>query len=376
MTEEKSKQLLDQAKLQDAKHQQAKKQDAAQTADQAEKASLVGERNSEKSIDQEGLQEPQPDSAADQAGTQELQPDSATDQLDSLDLSGGEPAPAGESYLASIWRRFKHHKLGMVSLGLFLLLVVLAILAPVISPYDPNAIVGGFGQPPSSEFLLGTDLSGRDVLSRLLHASRISLLAGVLVTLLSTTVGVSLGLISGFFGSWVDSIIMRFTDMVMSFPYMLLVLMFAAIFEPGLWSIILILGFVNWPGVARLVRGNVLSLRETPFIKRTQVQGLPGRIILFGEILPNTIAPILVHATSVMAFAILDEAALSFLAMGVQPPTASLGNMLGDAKSLTILTDKPWLWLPSGLVIVILVMAINFIGDALRDAVDPTTSRS
>lgn len=376
MTEEKSEQLLDQAKLQDAKHQQAKKQDAAQTADQAEKASLVGERNSEKSIDQEGLQEPQPDSAADQAGTQELQPDSATDQLDSLDLSGGEPAPAGESYLASIWRRFKRHKLGMVSLGLFLLLVVLAILAPVISPYDPNAIVGGFGQPPSSEFLLGTDLSGRDVLSRLLHASRISLLAGVLVTLLSTTVGVSLGLISGFFGSWVDSIIMRFTDMVMSFPYMLLVLMFAAIFEPGLWSIILILGFVNWPGVARLVRGNVLSLRETPFIKRTQVQGLPGRIILFGEILPNTIAPILVHATSVMAFAILDEAALSFLAMGVQPPTASLGNMLGDAKSLTILTDKPWLWLPSGLVIVILVMAINFIGDALRDAVDPTTSRS
>lgn len=295
--------------------------------------------------------------------------------------SGSSPssptgAPAGESYLASIWRRFRRHKLGMVSLGLFLLLVFLAVFAPLLAPYDPNAIVGGFGQAPSGEFLLGTDLSGRDVLSRLLYASRISLLAGILVTLLSTTVGVSLGLISGFFGSWVDSIIMRFTDMVMSFPYMLLVLMFAAIFEPGLWSIILILGFVNWPGVARLVRGNVLSLRETPFIKRTQVQGLPRRTILFGEIMPNTIAPILVHATSVMAFAILDEAALSFLAMGVQPPTASLGNMLGDAKSLTILTTKPWLWLPSGLAIVILVMAINFIGDALRDAVDPTSSRS
>ena len=152
--------------------------------------------------------------------------------------------------------------------------------------------------------------------------------------------------------------------------------MAAAIFEPGMWNIILILGFVDWPGVARLVRGNVLSLKERPFIKRSIVQGMPRRHLLLTEILPNTIAPILIHATSVMAFSILDEAALSFLGMGVQPPTASLGNMLGDAKSISILTNKPWLWVPPGLVIILTVMAINFIGDALRDAMDPTTSRS
>ncbi len=281
----------------------------------------------------------------------------------------------GESYIQSIARRFRRHKLGMVSLVFFFILALLAILAPLLAPYDPADIVSGFGRPPSEDFILGTDLSGRDVFSRLLYGTRISLLVGVMVTLISTSIGVTLGLIAGYFGSWVDAVIMRFTDMVMSFPYLLLVLMFAAIFEPGLWNIIIILGFVNWPGVARLVRGNVLSLRETNFIKRTEVQGVSKAKILFSEILPNTIAPILVYATSVMAFSILDEAALSFLGMGVQPPTASLGNMLGDAESITILTEKVWLWIPAGLVIVLLVMSINFIGDALRDAIDPTTSR-
>ena len=164
---------------------------------------------------------------------------------------------------------------------------------------------------------------------------------------------------------------MRFTDMVMSFPYILLVLVAAAIFRPGLWSIILILGFVDWPGAARLVRGNVLSLRESNFVKSSIVAGMPARHILFSEILPNTMAPILVYATSVMAISMLDEAALSFLGMGVQPPAASLGNMLNSAQSLTVLTRQPWLWIPPGLLIVILVVSINFVGDALRDALDP-----
>lgn len=284
--------------------------------------------------------------------------------------------PVGETYLASIVRRFKRHKLGMFSFYLFVILIILALFAPLIAPYDPNEFTPYFGKPPGAEHLLGTDLSGRDVLSRLLFGMRISLLVGIVVTIISTSIGVTLGLVSGFFGSTIDGILMRFTDMVMSFPYMLLVLMFAAIFEPGMWTIIIILGFVNWPSVARLVRGNVLSIKERPFIKRSQVQGLPGCTILFSEILPNTIAPILINATSVMAYSILDEAALSFLGMGVQPPTASLGNMLGEAKSLTTLTTKPWLWIPSGLLIVLMVMAINFIGDALRDAMDPTSSRS
>ena len=183
-----------------------------------------------------------------------------------------------------------------------------------------------------------------------------------------------LGLVSGYFGGWVDRVIMSFTDMVMSFPYILLVLVAAAIFEPGMWTMIIILGLVDWPGVARLVRGNVLSLRETNFCKSDVTSGMPGRYILFSEILPNTLAPVLVYATSVFAISILDEAALSFLGMGVQPPTASLGNILNGAQSITILTEKPWLWLPAGILIILLVMCINFVGDALRDALDPRGS--
>ena len=198
-------------------------------------------------------------------------------------------------------------------------------------------------------------------------------MVGILATAISTAIGVILGLVAGYFGGVADMLIMRFTDMVMSFPYILLVLVAASIFKPGLWSIILILGFVDWPGIARLVRGNVLSLRESNFVKSDLVAGMPLRYILFSEILPNTAAPILVYATSVLALSMLDEAALSFLGMGIQPPSASLGNMLNGAQSLTVLTKQPWLWIPPGLTIVVLVIAINFIGDALRDALDPNS---
>ena len=278
-----------------------------------------------------------------------------------------------ESYLQTVFRRFRRHHLAMASLVVLVVLVGSALLAPWIAPYDPDAIVGTFSGAPCREFLLGTDQIGRDVLSRLLYAMRISLLVGVLATVISTVVGVVLGLIAGYFGGIADMVIMRFTDMVMSFPYILLVLVAAAIFRPGLWNIILILGFVDWPGIARLVRGNVLSLRETNFVKSNIVAGMPVRHILFSEILPNTVAPILVYATSVLALSMLDEAALSFLGLGVQPPTASLGNMLNGAQSLTVLTKQPWLWIPAGLLIVILVLSINFIGDALRDALDPNS---
>lgn len=280
-----------------------------------------------------------------------------------------------ESYLQTVIRRFKQHHLATVSLVILAVLVVAALLAPIIAPYNPDEIVGGFSKAPTTEHWLGTDQIGRDVLSRLLYATRISLLVGVLATAISTVIGVILGLIAGYFGGAADMIIMRFTDMVMSFPYILLVLVAASIFKPGLWSIILILGFVDWPGIARLVRGNVLSLRESNFIKSDLVAGMPLPYILFSEILPNTAAPILVYATSVLALSMLDEAALSFLGMGVQPPTASLGNMLNGAQSLTVLTKQPWLWIPSGLMIVVLVIAINFIGDALRDALDPNSGK-
>ena len=282
---------------------------------------------------------------------------------------------ANETYMQTVMRRFRAHHLAKISLVILVVVGLAALFAPVVAPYDPDAIVGTFSGAPCKEFILGTDQIGRDVFSRLLYAIRISLLVGILATVISTVIGVVLGLIAGYFGGVADMILMRFTDMVMSFPYILLVLVAAAIFKPGLWSIILILGFVDWPGVARLVRGNVLSLRETNFVKGNVVAGMPLRHILFSEILPNTVAPILVYATSVMAISMLDEAALSFLGMGVQPPTASLGNMLNGAQSITVLTSQPWLWLPPGIMIVVLVVSINFVGDALRDAFDPSGGR-
>lgn len=271
-----------------------------------------------------------------------------------------------------IARRFGRHKLAVISLYFLCFMTVLAILAPVIAPYDPNKVSTSFSSPPSLQHWLGTDQIGRDMFSRLLYATRISLFVGFATTVISTVVGVVLGLIAGYFGGIIDIIIMRITDTIMSFPYILLVLVAAAIFGPGLWNIILILGFVDWPGAARLVRGSVLSLRETNFVKGSKVAGMPNRYILFSEILPNTVGPVLVYATSVFALTILDEAALGFLGMGVQPPTASLGNILNGAESITILTSKFWLWVPAGVIIMLLVLSINFVGDALRDAIDPS----
>ncbi len=279
-----------------------------------------------------------------------------------------------QSSFFMVAKRFCRHRLAVACLVILLGLILLAVFAPWIAPYGPTKISGGFSKPPDAEHWLGTDQIGRDMFSRLLYAMRVSLLVGFLATVISTAIGVVLGLASGYFGGWVDRVIMSFTDMVMSFPYILLVLVAAAIFEPGMWTMIIILGLVDWPGVARLVRGNVLSLRETNFCKSDVTSGMPGRYILFSEILPNTLAPVLVYATSVFAISILDEAALSFLGMGVQPPTASLGNILNGAQSITILTEKPWLWLPAGILIILLVMCINFVGDALRDALDPRGS--
>lgn len=297
---------------------------------------------------------------------------SAKKRLEKAASVKGALAPDGsESYGRTIWRRFRRHKLGLAGAYVLVFIALAALLAPLISPYDPDKTVTAFNAAPSAAHWLGSDQVGRDILSRLLHGTRVSLLVGFAATAISTLVGVVLGLVSGYFGGWIDVLVMRFTDMVMSFPYLLLVLVAAAIFEPGLLSIVLILGLVDWPGVARLVRGNVLSLREKSFVAGAELAGLPRRHILLSEILPNTTAPVLIYATSVMALSILDEAALSYLGLGVQPPAASLGNLLGGAESLTVLTRYPWRWLPPGLIILLLVVAVNFIGDALRDAFDP-----
>lgn len=277
-----------------------------------------------------------------------------------------------ESYLQSVIRRFRHHKAGVVSFWVVAVIIVLALLAPLLAPYGPQEITSEFSAAPSLKHLLGTDQIGRDVLSRLLYGTRVSLFVGFMATVISTVLGVLLGLLAGYVGGALDMVLMRFTDMVMSFPYILLILVASVIFKPGLWSIILIFGFVDWPGVARLVRGSILSIKEQDYVKSSQIAGMPRSYILFSDILPNVMTNILVFATTVMATSILDEAALSFLGMGIQPPAASLGNMLNGAESVTVLTGMPWLWISPGLVIIILVVCVNFVGDALRDALDPT----
>ncbi|MDY6287533.1 MAG: ABC transporter permease [Lachnospiraceae bacterium] len=280
-----------------------------------------------------------------------------------------------ESYLKSVIRRFRYHKAGVISFWIVVVIAALAILAPVIAPYASDAINPEFSAAPSAAHWLGTDQIGRDVLSRLLYGTRTSLLVGVAATLISTVIGVLLGLLAGYVGGAVDQIIMRITDMVMSFPYILLILVASVIFKPGLDSIILILGFVDWPGVARLVRGDVLSLKEREFVQGSRIAGMTKSYIMFSDILPNVMGDILVFATTVMATSILDEAALSFLGLGIQPPMASLGNMLNGAESVTVLTTMPWLWVSPGLLIIVLVVSVNFVGDALRDALDPSSVR-
>lgn len=277
-------------------------------------------------------------------------------------------------YLLSVMKKFSKHKLALISVFVLLFIILGAVFAPIIAPYHPDSIVGSFSAAPNKNHLLGTDQIGRDVLSRVMYGARISLLVGLSSVAIGLAIGIVLGLVSGYFGGVIDMIIMRITDIVMSFPYIMLILVVAGIVGPGLLNIILILGFLNWPSVARLVRGNVLAIKELDYIKASIVQGYSTKRILFSEILPNTIAPILIYASSGIAWAILDEAALSFLGFGVQPPTASLGNMLNGTQSLTILTSKPWLWIPPGIVIILIVLSINFIGDALRDAFDPNNN--
>ena len=194
-----------------------------------------------------------------------------------------------ESYLHSVIRRFRYHRAGVISFWVFIVITLLAVLAPLIVPYAPDAINPEFSAPPSAAHLLGTDQIGRDVLSRLLYGTRISLFVGLMAMTISTVVGVLLGLAAGYFGGILDQVIMRFTDMVMSFPYILLILIASVIFKPGMWSIILILGFVDWPGVARLVRGSVLNLKEQDFVQSSQIAGMSRRYILFSDILPNTV---------------------------------------------------------------------------------------
>ncbi|UUZ79121.1 ABC transporter permease [Paenibacillus sp. P26] len=230
-----------------------------------------------------------------------------------------------ESYSRLVMRRFAKHKLAVAGLAVMTVLVLMAVFAPFIARHDPYQVTGSFEAEPSWEYWLGTDQTGRDVLSRLIYAARVSLTVGIGSVVISVAIGTVLGLVSGFFGGWVDMVVMRITDVFMSFPQLMLILVVVSMVGPSLTNVILVLGLLGWTGVARLVRGGVLSVKQLDFVKAGVALGLGVPRILFAHILPNVTAPILVHATFGIAGAILVEASLSFLGLGVQPPTASWG---------------------------------------------------
>jgi peptide/nickel transport system permease protein len=275
-----------------------------------------------------------------------------------------------------VWQRFRRHRLALVGLAILMLLTVGAIAAPLIARHGPYAVnLRETRSAPNSTYILGTDAAGRDVFSRLLHAGRVSLSVGLVAVSIYTAIGVVLGAMGGFYGGWVDSVVMRMADIVLAFPSLIIIITVVSVLGPGLFNLMLVIGLLGWPPITRLLRGEFLSLREREFIVAARATGAGNNRLMFRHLLPNAMAPIIVAATFGVANAILLEAGLSFLGLGVQPPQASWGNMLTDAQSLTVLESMPWLWIPPGIFIALAVLSINFIGDGLRDALDPYLSR-
>lgn len=264
----------------------------------------------------------------------------------------------------------------MLGLWLLTVLALSAVLAPLISPYDPNEVnMAAAELPPGPGHALGTDDLGRDVLSRLLYGGRVSLAVGLSAVAFYVIIGVVLGSAAGYYGGWVDSLIMRLTDMVMIIPFFPLALTMAALLRPGLFTTTLVLGLLGWAGVCRLVRGEFLSLRQQEYVEAARAEGAGDLRIIFRHLLPNAVGPVAVSATLGVASAIMGEAGLSFLGFGVQPPTPSWGNMLSSALSLRALLLQPWLWVPPGMMIFTAVLAVNLVGEGLREALDPRLRR-
>jgi peptide/nickel transport system permease protein len=272
--------------------------------------------------------------------------------------------------------RFWRNRAAIVGCGVVGAMIAIAALAPLFATHDPNAIdLGAIRQPPSVEHWLGTDEAGRDVWSRLVYGAQTSMIVGFGAVSLYVLIGTLFGMASGYLGGKVDQTLMRITDMVMSVPPLLLIIVFVAAIGPSLLSVIAVIGLLGWPATARMVRGQFLSLRESEFVTAAQVVGVGGIAITFRHLLPNVLGPLSVLATFGVASAILLEAGLSFLGLGVRPPTPSWGVMINSAQSPVILNDLPWLWIPPGVAIAVTVLAVNFVGDGLRDAFDPRSSR-
>ncbi len=270
----------------------------------------------------------------------------------------------------NFWQTFYKNKLMLSGGGIILLLLIVSLLASWFAPYDPGQIdLTNVLASPSMKHLFGTDPLGRDVLSRMIWGARISLLVGFVATGIAIIIGVILGAVSGYYGGWIDSVIMRFVDIMLCFPTFFLILAVIAFLEPSIWNIMIVIGLTSWMGVTRLVRADFISLRERDFVKAAQAIGANDARIIFLHILPNSMASILVAATLGIAGAILTESALSFLGIGVQPPTPSWGNILTAGKDNIDIAW--WLSLYPGLAILITVVGYNLLGEGIRDLLDP-----
>ncbi|MEN9226466.1 MAG: ABC transporter permease [Thermostichus sp. HHBFW_bins_43] len=268
------------------------------------------------------------------------------------------------------WRRFRSNRLALVGLAFVLLLILVAVFADALAPYSPVEIFAGRrGQPPSAGHWLGFDHVGRDLLSRLIFGTRAALIVGLGATSLAVTIGILVGSLSGYFGGWVDLVLSRLLDSLMAFPTLALLLMLAAVLGPSLTTTVMVIGLTSWAAYARVVRADVMSLRERDFIMAARAGGATSRRILFHHILPNVMGPVIVLGSLGVGSTIILESALSFLGLGIRPPAPSWGGILSDGRAY-ILT-YPHIAIAPGIMIVLTVLAFNFIGDGLRDALDP-----
>jgi peptide/nickel transport system permease protein len=268
------------------------------------------------------------------------------------------------------WTRLKRNRMAMTGLALVLGLFVVSVFAPWLAPYDPNQIdLKQVLMPPSPEHFLGTDTLGRDVLSRIIYGSQVSLKVGFVAVGLATLIGLFIGALAGYYGGWVDSGLMRLVDLMLCFPAFFLILAVIAVLEPSIWNIMAVIGLTSWMGVARLVRAEFLSLREREFVTAARALGAGDTRLILRHMLPNALAPVMVSATLGVAGAILTESALSFLGLGVQPPTPSWGNILTAGKDNIEIAW--WLSVFPGLAILVTVMSYNLLGEGIREAIDP-----
>lgn len=271
------------------------------------------------------------------------------------------------------WRRFLKNKRANFALLFLLLEVIVCFVVPTVANLNPfvSDTSVPFQSAPSAAHWLGTDSLGRDLFARLLYGGRVSLTVGISAAVISVLIGVPLGLIAGYFRGIPEMIIMRLADIFMAFPSMILILVLVAVVGPSLITLILVIGIMGWTGVAKLIYGNVLSIRQKEYIEASKCIGRGTMAILFREILPNAMGPVWVTLSFRVGGAILQESGLSFLGVGVQTPQASWGNLINAAQELSILMLKPWFWVPAGVLIILTVLSFNFLGEGVRDALDP-----